>query len=155
MEKKRKSQRGGTIPPSAEILAEVACILNEGAKRATHANRACSGISNCCRFRLTGETPYVTYGEAWVAWLEWKATGRVKLDLHADGSCPLLSAQGLCMIYKARPMACRTHFCIQAGGALPRREVVDLIGRLEDIDVKIGGCGPVKLPDALKRLAKK
>ena len=47
------------------------------------------------------------------------------------------------MIYEGRPLACRTHFCVPAGGALPRREVIDLIHALEDIDAALaaGGLG--------------
>ena len=140
--------------PSAETLAEVRLLLDEGSGRASGAARFCTGTADCCRFRLTGETPHVTLGEAWVAWKAWRAAGRTRVDLPTDGSCPFLNAQGRCMIYEGRPLACRTHFCISAGGALRRREVIDLIRALEDIDVKLGGDGAVRLPVAVERLSR-
>ncbi len=154
MSKAQQRHRPGT-EPAATVLAEVKRLLNEGAQRAARADRACTGLADCCRFRLTGETPHVTLGEAWVAWKAWKAAGRTKVDLPADGSCPFLNGQGRCMIYEGRPLACRTHFCIAAGGALPRREVIDLIHALEDIDAALGGDGASRLPDAVKRLSLK
>ena len=48
------------------------------------------------------------------------------------------------------PFGCRTHFCGAAGGPYKRREVVDLIRRLEDIDTALGGVGPRTLPVAVK-----
>lgn len=141
--------------PSAESLAEVRRLLEEGSRRASGAARSCTGTADCCRFRLTGETPHVTLGEAWVAWKAWRAAGRTRVELSPDGSCPFLNGQGRCMIYEGRPLACRTHFCIAAGGALPRREVIDLIHALEDIDVALGGDGAARLPEAVERLSRK
>jgi hypothetical protein len=54
-----------------------------------------------------------------------------------------------CLIYQARPFGCRTHFCEAAGGPYSRREVLDLIRRLERVDAKLGGNGPRPLPDAV------
>ncbi len=56
---------------------------------------------------------------------------------------------GRCLIYTNRPFGCRTHFCAAAGGAMARREVIDLIRRLEAIDAQLGGDGPHKLPAAV------
>lgn len=141
--------------PSAELLTEVRRLLGEGAARASGALRSCTGTADCCRFRLTGETPHVTLGEAWVAWKAWRAAGRTRVELSPDGSCPFLNGQGRCMIYEGRPLACRTHFCVAAGGALPRREVIDLIHALEDIDAALGGGGVARLPEAVERLSRK
>ncbi len=154
MSKAHQRSRQGS-EPDPEMLAEVRRILTTGALRAARADRACAGLADCCRFRLTGETPHVTLGEAWVAWKAWKAAGRIKVELPADGACPFLNGQGRCMIYEGRPLACRTHFCMAAGGALPRREVIDLIHALEDIDAALGGDGAARLPDAVKRLSLK
>lgn len=152
-----KSRLAGTEgqPPSVEILSGVRRLLKEGSSRASRVDRACTGLADCCRFRLTGETPHVTLGEAWVVWLAWRAAGRTKVELPADGSCPFLNGQGRCMVYEGRPLACRTHFCPSAGGALPRREVIDLIRGLEDADVVLGGDGATRLPEAVERLARK
>lgn len=141
--------------PSAELLTEVRRLLGEGSVRASGALRSCTGTADCCRFRLTGETPHVTLGEAWVAWKAWRAAGRTRVELSPDGSCPFLNGQGRCMIYEGRPLACRTHFCVAAGGALPRREVIDLIHALEDIDAALGGGGAARLPEAVERLSRK
>ena len=61
----------------------------------------------------------------------------------------LHSATGNCLIYNDRPFGCRTHFCAAAGGTIPRREVIDLIRRLEKIDSDLGGDGPHTLPNAV------
>lgn len=147
--------KAGDAAPSAEMLMEVRRLLEEGALRASRAHRFCAGAADCCRFRVTGETPHVTLGEAWVAWKAWRAAGRTRVELPPDGSCPFLSGQGRCMIYEGRPLACRTHFCVDAGGALPRREVIDLIRALEDVDAALGGQGAARLPEAVERLSRK
>jgi Fe-S-cluster containining protein len=113
--------------------------------------RNCTGVADCCRFRLTGRTPYLTRGEALVAAAAWRAAGRVELRDTRDGSCPMLGADGRCGIYADRPFGCRTHFCAAAGGPLARGEVRDLIQRLEDIDHRLGGCGAVNLPAAVRQ----
>ena len=108
--------------------------------------RSCVGRTDCCRFKLTGEIPYVTRGEAMLAARSWRATGRkiVEESSHSDGRCPFLDpSDQRCRIYSARPFACRTHFCAAAGGPYRRSEVLDLIRRLEDIDRRLGGTfGP-------------
>ena len=114
--------------------------------------RACITRTECCRFRLTGRTPFLTKGEALTAAKAWRATGRTRLPEAADGACPLLdSATGRCRIYEGRPFGCRTHFCAAAGGPYARREVVDLIHRLEDLDRALGGEGALPLPAAIER----
>ena len=152
---KCRQGKAGGMAPSAGMLMEVRRLLDEGAFRASRAQRFCTGAADCCRFRLTGETPHVTLGEAWVAWKAWRASGRTRLERPPDGSCTFLSGQRKCMIYEGRPLACRTHFCVPAGGALPRREVIDLIHALEDIDAALGGDGASRLPEAVERLSRK
>ena len=61
----------------------------------------------------------------------------------------LHAPSGACLIYDDRPFGCRTHFCAAAGGPYARGEVIDLIRRLEQIDVELGGVGPRKLQDAV------
>lgn len=113
--------------------------------------RHCLQRTECCQFKLTGLTPYLTKGEALLAAKAWRATGRKALPDPADGACPMLEpASGKCLIYADRPFGCRTHFCAAAGGPLARREVIDLIRRLETIDAELGGDGPRKLPGAVE-----
>jgi Fe-S-cluster containining protein len=56
---------------------------------------------------------------------------------------------GDCLIYDSRPFGCRTHFCAAAGGPYSRREVIDLIRRLEAVDDSLGGAGPRVLQNAI------
>ena len=128
-------------------LAEVRAIYAELAARPLARN--CTGISQCCRFRLNGRTPFLTKGEALVAALAWRAAGRKEVAPTADGSCPFLGKTGLCQIYDGRPFGCRTHFCDAAGGPYARHEVRDLIQRLEAVDRRLGGDGGVNLPFAV------
>ena len=113
-------------------------------------DRNCVRLKECCHFKLTGRTPYLTKGEALVAAKALRATGRKTLPENPAGACPLLQSDtGDCLIYEARPFGCRTHFCAAAGGPYARREVVDLIRRLEVIDASLGGTGPRTLQNAI------
>jgi Fe-S-cluster containining protein len=112
--------------------------------------RNCLRKTECCHFKLTGRTPYLTKGEAVVAAKALRATGRKSLPETADGSCPMLQQEtGNCLIYVDRPFGCRTHFCAAAGGPIARREVLDLIRRLEDIDLALKGNGPRPLQNVV------
>ena len=129
-------------------LAEVRAVYAELAKRPLE--RACQGRTECCQFLLTGLTPYLTKGEALVAAKGFRATGRKELPEATDGACPLLKREtGHCMIYSDRPFGCRTHFCEAAGGAYPRKHVLDLIRRLEEVDRRLKGDGPRKIEAAV------
>ena len=134
---------------SATALAEVRAIYNELARRPIERN--CVRLQECCHFKLTGRTPYLTKGEAIVAAKAFRATGRKRLPEKADGVCPMLDrATGNCVIYESRPFGCRTHFCAAAGGPYPRDEVLDLIRRLEKVDETLSGDGPRELAIALR-----
>lgn len=112
--------------------------------------RSCTMQTECCRFKLTGRTPYLTLGEALVAAKALRASGRKRLPDKSDGSCPMLADRtGRCLIYENRPFGCRTHFCKAAGGPYERREVAGLIHRLEVIDTALGGSGASSLPVAV------
>jgi len=135
--------------PQHDAAAAVRAIYAELAARPIE--RACIARTECCHFKLTGKTPYLTKGEALVAAKMWRATGRARLAANADGVCPMLDrATGRCVIYEGRPFGCRTHFCAAAGGPYARREVVDLIHRLEDLDRTLGGEGALPLPAAIE-----
>lgn len=113
--------------------------------------RSCQMQTTCCQFHLTGRVPHLTRGEAAVAVKALRATGRTKLPERPDGACPLLDVAGKCLIYEARPFGCRTHFCAAAGGPYARKDVLDLIRRLEKVDEALGGEGALPLASALRR----
>src|SRR5437899_7259825 len=69
--------------------------------------RQCIRRTECCHFKLTGLTPYLTKGEAMVAAHALRATGRTKLPAETGGACPLLE-EHRCLIYADRPFSCRT-----------------------------------------------
>jgi Fe-S-cluster containining protein len=135
-------------PVEEESLAEVRAVYRDLAERPIERN--CELRTECCHFKLTGRTPYLTRGEALLAAQALKATGRKSLPARNDGACPLLDDQtSRCLIYADRPFGCRTHFCAAAGGPYTRREVIDLIRRLEEVDEQLGGDGPRTLPAAI------
>ncbi len=112
--------------------------------------RNCVRMKECCHFKLTGRTPYLTKGEALLAAQALRATGRKLLPENPIGACPMLHpTTGDCLIYNDRPFGCRTHFCAAAGGPFARNEVVDLIRRLERIDAELQGVGPRMLQNAV------
>ena len=134
--------------PENIAIVEVRQVYIDLAQRPIERN--CIRKTECCHFKLTGRTPYLTKGEAIVAALAFRATGRKSLPENPDGSCPMLHARtGNCLIYNDRPFGCRTHFCAAAGGQVARRDVLDLIRRLENIDIDLGGDGPRTLSNAV------
>lgn len=139
-----------TPPAPDDVIEQVRTIYRELAARPVERN--CTRLQKCCHFQLTGRTPFLTRGEALVVARAVRASGRRKMPASKDGACPLLQqATGHCMIYADRPFGCRTHFCAAAGGPYARREVADLIQRLEQIDVELGGDGASALPHAVGR----
>ena len=140
--------------PERAAEAEVRAVYADLARRPIE--RACTRLTGCCHFALTGRTPQLTRGEALVAARGVRAAGRKALPERPDGACPLLREDGACRIYHDRPFGCRTHFCATAGGPHVRAEVLDLIRRLEAVDARLGGAGPrafgVAVVDELQRL---
>ncbi len=135
-------------PPDEDALAEVRAVYADLERRPL--DRACVGRAMCCHFRLTGKVPHLTRGEALVLAQGVRAAGRTRWTEREDGACPLLGRDQRCLAYAHRPFGCRTHFCAAAGGPYARKEVVDLIHRLEAIDERLGGDGPKPLPQALR-----
>lgn len=142
-------KRSRTLDPSVQrALSEVREIYADLARRPIERN--CVRMKECCHFKLTGRTPFLTKGEALLAATALRATGRTRLPENPMGACPMLdSAIGNCLIYESRPFGCRTHFCAAAGGPYARREVIDLIRRLESVDAEVGGSGPRLLQNAI------
>src|SRR5580704_13194013 len=136
-------------PPTTDaIVAQVREIYDELARRPVE--RDCIRRTECCQFKLTGRTPFLTKGEAITAAKAWRSAGGKRLPSTSDGVCPFLEQKsGRCLIYEGRPFGCRTHFCAAAGGPYARREVVDLIHRLDDVDQALGGNGAMALPTAM------
>ena len=140
------SPKDGKTSVQAAVSA-VQTIYRELAERPLE--RQCTMLTECCQFHLTGKTPMLTKGEAVTAAIGVRASGRKKLPDRDDGACPLLGRAGRCMIYAHRPFGCRTHFCAAAGGPYPRKQVADLIQRLEAIDEQLGGDGPRPIQGAV------
>jgi Fe-S-cluster containining protein len=137
----REERAAAAIAAVREVYADLA---------ARPVQRDCIRRTECCQFRHTGRTPWLTDAEALVAAKAFRATGRTRLAEPPDGACPMLEARsGRCLIYSDRPFGCRTHFCEAAGGPYSRREVLDLIRRLEAISATMGGDGPRPIASAL------
>ena len=140
-------RRRPPLTPDAAI-AQVREIYDALARRPVE--RDCIRRTECCQFKLTGRTPFLTKGEALTAAKAWRSAGNRRLPSTPDGVCPFLERKsGRCLIYDGRPFGCRTHFCAAAGGPYARKEVIDLIHRLEDLDHSLGGDGAKSLPAAV------
>jgi len=138
-------------PTKTDTATAVRAIYRELEERPIERN--CTRLTECCQFRLTGRTPFLTRAEAIVAAQAFRATGRTKLPVATDGACPMLNrGTGKCLIYESRPFGCRTHFCQAAGGPYSRREVSDLIYKLEDLSRPLGGREAQPLPAAVEQI---
>jgi Fe-S-cluster containining protein len=141
------------LPNDRAIAERSACagvqaVYDELARRPVERN--CARLKECCHFKLTGRTPFLTRGEAIVAARALRQTGRTRMPKAMDRACPMLEAStGNCLIYQSRRFGCRTHFCAAAGGPYERGEVIDLIRQLEEIDAKLGGNGAHKIEEAV------
>jgi Fe-S-cluster containining protein len=130
--------------------AAVRAVYDQLARRPIERN--CVRLKECCHFKLTGRTPFLTKGEAILAARALRRTGRTRLPTSPSGACPMLDeSTGNCLIYEDRPFGCRTHFCAAAGGPYARAEVIDLIRQLEGLDAQLGGDGPHKIVEAISR----
>ena len=143
---------GSAKKPDSDVFAEVRAIYQELADRPVRRN--CMARTECCQFQLPGRIPQLTKGEALLAARADRATGRRELPETEDGTCPMLQRPaGRCLIHADQPFGGRTHFCDAAGGPYARRDVLDLIRRLEDLNVRLKGDGPrniaVSVADAL------
>lgn len=134
-------------PALRATLDEVKSVYAELERRPLQ--RDCQMRTQCCHFRLTGKTPFLTLGEAIYAAQGVRASGRKVMKPNPEGACPLLGKDGRCTIYAHRPFGCRTHFCQPAGGMYPRKHIADLIHRLEALDEKLGGDGSRELEPAV------
>lgn len=144
----RRAKKSSAYFDNASAVAAVKEVYRDLAERPIERN--CTLKTECCRFILTGETPYLTKGEALVAAKAVRNTGRKEMPKRVDGACSLLHPRtSRCLIYQDRPFGCRTHFCQTAGGPYARKEVVDLIHRLEEIDQKLDGTGSRDLHTAV------
>ena len=147
----RKRNPRKTSDPRRDTEEAITAVLKIYAElKANPPSRNCTLQTECCRFQITGRTPMLTKGEALAAAKAVRAAGRTQLPKRDDGACPLLHPfTSRCMIYEGRPFGCRTHFCESAGGPYERREVVDLIHRLEEIDENLGGEGTREISAAI------
>ncbi len=84
-------------------IADVRQVYAELAQRPIERN--CTRQTECCHFKLTGRTPYLTKGEALVAAQGLRATGRKSLPSNPDGACPMLqAATGNCIDLQRSPV---------------------------------------------------
>ena len=72
-------------------LAEVRAVYSDLAARPI--DRRCTLRTECCHFKLTGLTPFLTKGEALLAAKALRASGRRKLPDRKDGACPLSGSE--------------------------------------------------------------
>ena len=85
--KRRPPNRSNPLAETqAAALAEVRAVYAELARRPVE--RQCTLLTQCCQFRITGATPYLTKGEALMAARGVRVAGRKALPERTDGACP-------------------------------------------------------------------
>jgi len=128
----------------AALLDELFAIYRDA--DALVAGWSCPASTECCRFGITGREPYVTSLE--LSALERALAGRgglprrasarrgaLPLAGRAERRCPVLTAEGSCAAYDARPLGCRTFYCDRAtaGSKIRQRDVNALVRRIQDL----------------------
>ncbi len=113
---------------------------------AAYAGWSCPASTECCRFGITGREPYVTSIELTAIRRAVAARGgmlprgaaKTKLPIADERRCPLLTPDGRCSIYAARPLGCRTFFCERADRAteVSRRDVATFVRAVQTIAAK-------------------
>jgi Fe-S-cluster containining protein len=163
-----RSTSRGRSPPSDPLKEERARQLDElrgiyTQTDALFAGMSCDASTDCCRFGVTGREPYPTAIEIEALKRALAATGRKsarpaeskkRLPMAGAGAneakerrCPMLSDQGRCIVYAARPFGCRTFFCDRAEGKEPsRREVAELSRRIADLSARFHPADPGPRP---------
>jgi Fe-S-cluster containining protein len=121
---------------------------------------SCDASAECCHFGTTGREPYPTAIElaeveravragSLLARSNKDAGGSKKRKLPlASWRCPLLSSEGRCRIYAARPFGCRTYFCerMSGPGKLPRAEIQAVSRRIADLAARFAPRDPLPRP---------
>lgn len=118
---------------------------------------SCDVSTDCCRFGVTGREPYPTAVELAELERAVKARGGLKksrsLPVAGERRCALLSDEGRCMAYDARPFGCRTFFCDRARGPmgesvreLPRREIQRISRAIADVSARFAPADPGPRP---------
>lgn len=136
----------------------------------TLAGHSCESSADCCHFARTGREPYPTAVEVaevehairaaggFGAFQKSNVRGGRLPVLGEERRCPLLSAEGRCRIYEARPFGCRTFFCERAvsasGAKLPRATLQGLGQRVAELSQQTFARdpGPRTLESALERI---
>jgi uncharacterized protein len=146
-------------PPPDDLARALSAIYAEA--DALFAGWSCPASTECCRFGVTGREPYVTSIELAVLRRAiaarggpraWRRAGALDASEAiregdpppgprslpiADGErrCPMLTAEGRCSVYAARPLGCRTFYCDRAapGGRVRHREVSALVRRVQEL----------------------
>ncbi|MGE0872926.1 MAG: YkgJ family cysteine cluster protein [Kofleriaceae bacterium] len=93
------------------LTAKVDGFFDRVAARHGDDMQCATGCSDCCHVRLTITAVEATAIEREVA--GWRETDREALAANVAGApadrCVALDANGRCMIYRARPIVCRSH----------------------------------------------
>jgi Fe-S-cluster containining protein len=125
--------------PDPRITRLTTSILDEASK--AFEGWTCPSSAECCHFERTGREPYATAAEWALIEEELLRQGRRLSSLRDDGACPFLTADERCLVYRARPLGCRTFFCALASPAqrVDRRLVTSLVRELEDLSGAMAG----------------
>lgn len=112
----------------------------------------CDSTTECCRFGVTGREPYPTAIEIAELMNGIGARGgmpkRRLPQVDLERNCPLLSSDGRCTVYAARPFGCRTFFCerVQGEGRIPRKEIAELGRKVADLSQRFHPRDPGARP---------
>ncbi len=145
----------GRPRPSDQARAREQALLDELAAvyrdvDAAYGAYRCPATSECCHFAITGREPYVTS-------IELAALGRAIAarggplpdkrralpmypgDYRDERICPLLTADGRCSVYAARPLGCRSFWCHRADvppDPVARDALAQFVRRIQAIAVR-------------------
>jgi uncharacterized protein len=165
---RREDNRGRGAALRDELLAELAWLYGEIV--AATAAISCDDSADCCDFGETGREPYLTPLEwqflmqdasfqrvasslrarAGEANASGRAHARKPLPVIADNTarvtpCPLLSAEGRCQVYQARPYGCRTYYCSRASERIDRKALAQFTQKIAELNERAVKAGLAKV----------
>src|SRR3954452_21499844 len=102
---------GSTSDQTNELLSELDAVYRDTER--AFSGWSCPASTECCRFGVTGREPYITAIEEALLRRAIARRGGARAFARSrrtlpmiERPCPLLTSEGRCSVYAARPLGC-------------------------------------------------